>query len=69
MKKAGIGIDPYKLETFKSELTKAGYQFTTGALTKDVLMIYIHFDERDLDKVKKLIRKINLKAKSNKDQN
>jgi len=69
MKKAGIGIDPYKLEVFKKELTIAGYEYTVGALTKDILMIYIHFEERDLENVKKLIRKINLKAKSNKDQN
>lgn len=67
--KAGIGIDPYKLEIFKQELTKAGYTFKIGELNKDLLMLFIEFEKGEFDKVAKLIRSINLKAKANKDQN
>jgi len=67
--KAGIGIDPYKLETFKKELTDNGFSYTIGKLSNHVLMLFIEFDEKDFNKVKKLIRHINLKSKSNKDQN
>lgn len=69
LKKAGIGIDPYKLDIFKEELIKEGYKYKVGELTKNVLMLFIEFEEKEFNKVEKLIRRINLKAKANKDKN
>ena len=69
IKKGAIGIDPYKLDIFKEELTKEGYKYKVGELTKNLLMLFIEFEKKEFNKVEKLIRRINLKAKANKDKN
>ena len=65
--KVGIATDNYKVKLFKKELTKKGYEYTTGnGVTSDTTMFYIEFETDSLLELQEHIREINNKSRREK---
>jgi hypothetical protein len=65
--KVGIATDNWKVKFFKKELTKKGYEYTTGdGVTEDTRMFYIQVDEDALHKAQDDIADINRRVRNEK---
>ncbi len=64
MKKIGIAVDHYKLETFKKGLDDAGYKFTVhGGQADPFLCIKVECPDHEVTtKLALLVKKMNKKA-------
>lgn len=64
MKKVGIVADNYKVEKFKSELTKEGFtDFTTYPFTHATTAIKVNVDENKVKDVQRICQRIELHFK------
>ena len=61
MKTAGIVVDNYKVNTFKEQLTAAGYKFTehSSPIGGEITTIKVEFEDIQFSELSDLIKKIN----------
>jgi hypothetical protein len=61
VKKVGIAADDFKLEKFKSELNKAGFNdFTIKKFTVDTSFIQVNVQDSDVPEVAKICKRVEL---------
>lgn len=65
--KAAVGIDDYKLETFKAALKDAGFPFEVlPGVTSDTFLLSVEFEGVELEHLNKVLREANDKARRSK---
>ena len=54
--KAAVTIEPWKLDTFKHHLNKAGFQFENkGKLLPGVIMLQVYYEQAQQQKLAQLV--------------
>lgn len=54
--KAAVAIEPWKLDTFKSRLNKADFQFENkGQLLPGVIMLQVHYEQAQQQALAQLV--------------
>ena len=64
MKIAGVALDNYKVPTFRTNLTKAGFEFSEhDGITKDSKVLKVKFNITDFEKLKQILTLTNAVSK------
>lgn len=63
MKKIGIVADNYKLERFKKELTKAGFEYQVTPFRGETSTILVNTDDDKVGDVKKICQTVEFQFK------